>query len=156
MLWTGSSLRLSLYFCLLSFSSALTSLSVPAAEKQLHSMSCYKHLHFGMYSAGWWAATVPFKHDAQVTRPDNIIFTVWGSFRCVFHVSRWREDWVWPHCDKAQIGWVCLFLLWYAFSDVRPFIKTCAFSNHTHSMNLPQITSLEVYWYLQAIWMLLS
>ncbi len=34
MLWTGFSLRLSLYFGVLSFSSTLTSPSVPAAEKQ--------------------------------------------------------------------------------------------------------------------------
>ncbi len=38
MLWTGFSLRLSLYFGALSFSSSLTSSSVPAAEKQPHSM----------------------------------------------------------------------------------------------------------------------
>ncbi len=39
MLWTGFSLRLSLYFGALSFSSTLMSPSVPAAEKQPHSMS---------------------------------------------------------------------------------------------------------------------
>ncbi len=39
MLWTGFSLRLSQYFGVLRFfSSTLMSLSVPAAEKQLHSM----------------------------------------------------------------------------------------------------------------------
>ncbi len=38
MLWTGFSLRLSQYVGALSFSSTLTSPSVPAAEKQLHSM----------------------------------------------------------------------------------------------------------------------
>ncbi len=37
MLWTGFSLRLSQYFGALSFSSTLTSPSVPAAEKQPHS-----------------------------------------------------------------------------------------------------------------------
>ncbi len=47
------SLMLSLYFGALSFSSStLTSPSVPAAEEQLHSMSCYQHtLLLGWYSA---------------------------------------------------------------------------------------------------------
>ncbi len=40
MLWTGFLLRLSLYLGALSFSSTLMCSSVPAAEKQLHSMSC--------------------------------------------------------------------------------------------------------------------
>ncbi len=38
MLWTGFSVRISQYFSALSFSSILMSPSVPAAEKQPHSM----------------------------------------------------------------------------------------------------------------------
>ncbi len=49
MLWTGFSLRLSLYFGALSFSSTLTCPSVPAAEKQPHSMRLLPaHFTFGM------------------------------------------------------------------------------------------------------------
>ncbi len=49
MLWTGFSLRQSLYFCALSFSSTLKSPSVPATEKQPHSMRLLPaHLTFGM------------------------------------------------------------------------------------------------------------
>ncbi len=48
MLWTGFSLKLSQYFGALSFSSTLTSPSVPAAEKQPHSMRLLPaHFTFG-------------------------------------------------------------------------------------------------------------
>ncbi len=63
MLWTGFSLRLSLYFGALSFSSSLTSPSVP--EKQHHSMRLLPaHFTFGMILCRWWAELVSFKHDA--------------------------------------------------------------------------------------------
>ncbi len=65
MLLTGFSLRLSLYFGALSFSSTLMSPSVPAAEKQPHSMRLLPaHFTFGMVLCRWWAELVPFKHDA--------------------------------------------------------------------------------------------
>ncbi len=49
MLWTRFSLRLSLYFGALSFSSTLTSPSVPAAAWQLHSMRLLPaHFTFGI------------------------------------------------------------------------------------------------------------
>ncbi len=49
MLWTRFSLRLSLYFGALSFSSTLMNPSVTAAEKQLHSMRLIPaHFTFGM------------------------------------------------------------------------------------------------------------
>ncbi len=55
MLWTGFSLRLSLYFGALSFSSTLTSPSVPAAEEQLHNMRLIPaHFTFGMVLCMWW------------------------------------------------------------------------------------------------------
>ncbi len=56
MLWTGFSLRLSLYFGALSFSSTLMSPSVPSAEKQPHSMRLLPaHFTFGMILCMWWA-----------------------------------------------------------------------------------------------------
>ncbi len=65
MLWTGFSLRLSLYFSALSFSSTLMSPSVPAAEKQSHSMRLLPaHFTFGMIFCRWWAERLSFKHDA--------------------------------------------------------------------------------------------
>ncbi len=121
MLWTRFSLRLSLYFGALSFSSTLTSPSVPAAEKQLHSTST---LYF-------WDCTatcdeqclLSLKHNAWNcgSSDQRILFlTVWGSFRCFFANSKcvfmwlhWREDWVLPHCHKAQIDGV--LQLWLSF-----------------------------------------
>ncbi len=65
MLWTGFSLRLSQYFGALSFSSILLSPSVPATEKQPHSMRLLPaHFTFGMVLCMWWAELVSFKHDA--------------------------------------------------------------------------------------------
>ncbi len=56
MLWTGFSLRLSQYFGALRFSSTLTSPSLPAAEKQPHSMRLLPaHFTFGMVLCRWWA-----------------------------------------------------------------------------------------------------
>ncbi len=44
--------------------------------------------------------------------PENIVSqSPLGAFsKCVFMYLNWREDWVWPHCHKAQIGGV---LQWY-------------------------------------------
>ncbi len=129
MLWTGFSLRLSQYFGVLSFSSILTSPSVPSSEKQPHSMRLLPaHFTFGMVLRMWWAVPAAFKQDAwNWGSSDQIILflTVWGSFRCifvnfkrVFMCLHWGEDWVWPHRLKAQIGGVlqwclslCRFLL---------------------------------------------
>ncbi len=129
MLWTGFSLRLSQYFGVLSFSSILMSPSVPSSEKQPHSMRLLPaHFTFGMVLRMWWAVPAAFKQDAwNWGSSDQIILflTVWGSFRCifvnfkrVFMCLHWGEDWVWPHCLKAQIGGVlqwclslCRFLL---------------------------------------------
>ncbi len=50
MLWTGFPLRLSLYFGALSFSSTMTSPSVPAAKKQPHSIRLLPaHFTFGIF-----------------------------------------------------------------------------------------------------------
>ncbi len=64
MLWTRFSLWLSQYLGALSFTSTLMCPSVPAAEKQLHSMRLLAHFTFGMVLCRWWAKLVSFKHDA--------------------------------------------------------------------------------------------
>ncbi len=89
MLWTGFSLRLSLYiFFALRFSPTLMSPSVPAAEKQPHSMRLLPaHYTFGVIRCRWWVELVSFKHDAwNWGSSDQIILflTVWGYFRCFF------------------------------------------------------------------------
>ncbi len=63
--------------------------------------------------------------------------TVWGSFRCFFAHSKcvfmclhWREDWVLPHCHKAQIGGV---LQWC--------VSVCRFSHlHIWSWSSSRVT----------------
>ncbi len=90
MFWSGFSLRLSQYFGALSFSSTLTSLSVPAAEKQPHSMRLLPgHFTFGMVLCRWWVELVSFKHDAWNwgSSDQRILFlTVWMSFRCFLKI----------------------------------------------------------------------
>ncbi len=87
MLWTGFSLRLSLYFGALSFSSSLTSPSVPAAENTPTAWGCYQHtLLLGCYSAGDEQSWFP---SDMMLRIERILFLrVWGSFRCFFANSR--------------------------------------------------------------------
>ncbi len=73
MLLTGFSLRLSLYFGALSFSSTLMSPSVPAAEKQPTARDCYQHtLLLGWYSAGdeqsWFPSNMMFRIEVHQTR----------------------------------------------------------------------------------------
>ncbi len=88
---TRFSLRLSQYFGALSFSSTLTSPSVPAAEKQPHSMRLLPaHFTFGMVHCRWWAELVSFKHDVWNwgSSDQRISFLrVWGSFGCFFVFS---------------------------------------------------------------------
>ncbi len=125
------SLRLSLYFGALSFSSTLTSPSVPAAEKQLHIMRLLPaHFTFGMILCMWW--TVPGFLQTWCLNwasSDQIIlflksegplgaFFFCANSKCVFMCLTWREDWTLPHCHKAQIVGVlqwclsfCRFLL---------------------------------------------
>ncbi len=73
MLWTGFSLRLSLYLGALSFSSTLKCSLVPAAEKQTHSMRLLPaHFTCGMYSAGdeqsWFPSNMMLGIEVQQTR----------------------------------------------------------------------------------------
>ncbi len=77
MLWTMFSLRPSLYFCVLSISSTLMSPSVPASEKQPHSMRLLPaHFTFGMVIRMWWAVPAFLQTwclELRLIRPDNII-----------------------------------------------------------------------------------
>ncbi len=73
MLWTGFLLRLSLYLGALSFSSTLMCSSVPAAEKQTHSMRLLPaHFTFGMYSAGdeqsWFSSNFMLRIEVHQTK----------------------------------------------------------------------------------------
>ncbi len=83
MLWTGFSLRLSQYFGALSFSSTLfssalfsSSPSVPAAEKQPHSMRLLPaHFTFGMVLCDE-QYLVSFKNDClelRLIKPENLV-----------------------------------------------------------------------------------
>ncbi len=114
------------YFGALSFFSTLTSPSVPVAEKQPHSMRLFPaHFTFGMVLCRWWAELVSFKHDAwnwglsdQKLLPEGSLGAFFANTKCVFMHLHWGEDWVLPHCHKAQIGGVlqwwlsfCRFLL---------------------------------------------
>ncbi len=77
MLWTGFSLRLSQYFGVLSFSSTLTSLSVTAAEKQLHSMKLLPaHFTFGTVPCRWWAVPGFLQTwclELRFIKPENLV-----------------------------------------------------------------------------------
>ncbi len=95
MLWTGFSLRLSLYFGALRFSSSLTSPSVPAAEEQLHSMSCFQHTSLlGRYSAGdeqsWFPSNMMLGIEVHQTRESGSSQSEGplGVFSCVFTEQR--------------------------------------------------------------------
>ncbi len=133
MLWTRFSLRLSLYFGELRFSSTLMCPSVPAAEKNSPiAWGCYQHtLLLGWYSAAveqsWFLSHMMLRIKVQQTR--EYCFSqseLGGSFRCcfanckkyVFTCLHWGEDWVWPDHHKDWIGGVlrwclsfCRFLL---------------------------------------------
>ncbi len=88
MLWTGFSLRLSLYFGALRFSSSLTSPSVPAAEKQPHSMRQLP-AHF-TYSAGdkqsWFPSNTMLRVEVHQTR--EYYFSQSGFSWCFFVNSK--------------------------------------------------------------------
>ncbi len=74
MLWTGFSLRLSQYFGALSFSSTLTSPSVPAAEKQLYSMRLLPaHFTFWMVLCMW--SEGPLGAFLQILSVFSCVFT---------------------------------------------------------------------------------
>ncbi len=117
MLWTGFSLRLSLYFGALRFSSTLMCPSVPAAEKQPHSMRLLPaHFTIGMILCMWWAVPAFLQTwclELMFIRPENLVshslrcfFFIGANSKCVFMRLHWREDWVSPHCHKVQIDGV--------------------------------------------------
>ncbi len=85
MLWIGFPLKPSQYFGALSFSSTLTSPSVPAAEKQPHSIT----LLLGWYSAGDEQSWFPSNMMLRGSSNQRILFLrVGGSFRCFFANSK--------------------------------------------------------------------
>ncbi len=99
MLWTRFSLRLSRYFGAWSFSSTLTSPSVPAAEKQPHSMRLLPaHFTFGMVlcscsSALCFPSNMMFGIEVHQTRescfsqsegPLGAFLQIPSVFSCVF------------------------------------------------------------------------
>ncbi len=91
MLWTGFS---SLYFGAWDFLLLWRSPSVPATEKEPHSIeAATAHFTFGMVFCRWRRnACFSFKHDAwNWGSSDQIIFflTFWGSFRFFFANSNW-------------------------------------------------------------------
>ncbi len=71
------SLRLSQYFGAFSFSSILTSPSVPAAEEQPHSMRLLPaHFTFGMVLCRWWVVPGFLQTwclELRLIRPQNIV-----------------------------------------------------------------------------------
>ncbi len=79
MLWTGLSLRLSLYFGALIFSSTLK--NSPTA------WGCYQHtLLLAWYSAGEEQSWFPSNMMLWGSSDQIILFlTAWGTFRCFFH-----------------------------------------------------------------------
>ncbi len=101
MLWTGFSLRLSLYFGALSLSSTLTSPSVPAAEKHPY-RDCYQHtLLLGCYSAGdeqsWFPSDMMLRIEVHQTRescfsesegPLGAFLQIPSVFSCVYTEDR--------------------------------------------------------------------
>ncbi len=103
----------------LSFSSTLMSPSVPAAEKQPHSMRLLPaHFTFGWYSTGdeqsWFPSNMMLRIDVHHTRESCFSESEGplGAFsKCVFMCLNWRENWVWPHCHKVQIGGVLQWCL---------------------------------------------
>ncbi len=101
MLWTGFSLRLSLYFGALSFSSTLTSPSVPAAEKQPHMRLLPAHFTLGWYCAGdeqsWFPSNMMLGIEVHQTReyyfsqsegPLGAFLQIPSVFSCVFTEER--------------------------------------------------------------------
>ncbi len=122
MLWTGFSLS---YLNILVLWAFLLLWRVPQSLPLKNSPTawdCYQHtLLLGWYSACDEQCLVSFKQDAWNwgSSDQRILFlTVWGSFRyffanskCVFMCLHWREDWVLPHCHKAQIDGVLQWCL---------------------------------------------
>ncbi len=117
------------------------------------------HFTFGMELIRWYAELVPFKHDAR--RPAlRRILVVLNFFQQTLHLQTLHVTDTTCFCDPSMkhnffctLSQMCglmqtcfwalqdcsfdpraWFLLWYALSAVGPFIKTCAFPNHTHSI----------------------
>ncbi len=117
MVWTGFSLRLSLYFGALSFSCVPQSLLLKNSPT---AWGCYQHtLLLGWYSAGDEQCPGFFQTrclELRLIRPDNLVSQSLSLLRVLFCtflvcVLHWGEDWVWPHRHKDQIGGVLQWCL---------------------------------------------
>ncbi len=111
----------------------LWSPSVPAAEKQPHSMRLLPaHFTLGMVLCRWWKELVAFQHEAWNWGLSNQIIsflTVWGSFfvnsKCVFMCLHWF--------------WFCscqnFISLWFSFSFLEP-VQSPDYNRHLPSRDL--------------------
>ncbi len=123
-LWTGFSLRLSQYFGALSFSSDeflspcrwRTAPQHEASTSTLYFWDGTLHV----MSRAWFPSNMMLGIEVHQTRESCFSQSEGplGAFsKCVF-MCHWREDCIWPHRHKAQIGGVlqwclsfCRFLL---------------------------------------------
>ncbi len=113
---TMSSIRVTIRFLITMLTKAFLHqlLRRPALGRVL---GCSKHLHYWIMEATCFCEpsmqqNVFFLNTSPDVRFDAILsLSYTGSF---FHIRAWS--------------------LLYAFSTVRPFIKTCAFPNHIHSI----------------------
>ncbi len=154
MLWTGFLLRVSLYLGALSFSSTLMCSSVPAAEKQPHANSTLYFWDGTLQVMSRAGSLQTWCLELRFIRPDNIIYhslRVLKVLFCKFQVSiclHWGEDWVWPHCHKAQIGGVLQWCLSFCrFLPSPHMIMELNYSDHQvlgHSSNQSPSPSIEL------------
>ncbi len=104
-----------------SFPSALTFYSVPAAEKQLHSMRLLlAHFTFGMVLCRWWAVPALLQTwclELRFIRPENLVshsevplgaFFFFANSKCVF--MWWAPSAGQQHSHQPK-SWCCWILL---------------------------------------------
>ncbi len=95
MLWSRFSLRLSQYIAVLSFSSILTSPSIPATENSPTAWDCYQHtLLLGWYSAceeqSWFPSNMMpgIEVEFESEGPLGAFLQIPSVFSCVFTEER--------------------------------------------------------------------
>ena len=120
-LWSRFSSRMSLYFAPFNFPSILTSLPVPANEKQPHSMMLLPpYLTVGMvqgFLQMWWLAFRP-NRDTCFSWSESPLGAFWqtpSGLQCAFY---WGVASVWPLYHKGLIGGV--LQRWLSFSMAFP------------------------------------
>ncbi len=114
----------------------LWSPSVPAAEKQPHSMRLLPaHFTLGMVLCRWWEELVAFKHEAWNWGLSNQIIsflTDWGSLSCFFVKSMcvfMCLHWFW-FCSCQNF-----IRLWFSFSFLEP-VHSPDYNRHLPSRDL--------------------